>query len=61
MIIDSRQEFDQPRRGVISSLRDYVILHPNSIIMPSLRDFLLAHFTWSIRGHLSFMAAQSSG
>ena len=42
MILDSMQGFAQPRRGVMSSLRDLGILHRNSIIMPSLRDCFLA-------------------
>jgi hypothetical protein len=42
MILDTMQEFVQPRRGVMSSLRDLGILRRNSIIMLSLRDFFSA-------------------
>ncbi len=45
MILESTQKFVQPRRGVMSSLRDLGILRHNSIIVPSLRDCLLRKVT----------------
>ncbi len=46
MILESTQEFVQPRRGVMSSLRDFGILHRNSIIVASLRDCLLRNISY---------------
>ena len=57
MILDSTQEFVQPRRGVMSSLRDLGIFRRNSIIVPSLRDCLLCNISSliTLRGTARFI------